>query len=97
MGEFGCTSLHILMLVRVLEDDTLLRSEYSSSEVAEMRFDLLSSRKVPESRFDEGVGEYVCARCLSMTASSVLPAEVILICEGGRRRNSERLVRGVAP
>ena len=58
-GEWGCccTSLLRLMLVSVLDDETLLRSEYSSSEVAEMRLDLFNSRKVPERRLLEGVGE----------------------------------------
>ena len=56
-GECGCTSLLRLMLVSVLDEETLLRSEYSSREVAETRFDLFNSRKVPESRLLEEVGE----------------------------------------
>ena len=89
-GEWGCcvTSLVILRLVSVLDEETLLRSEYSSSEVADTRFDLFNSRKVPERRLLEGVGEYVAARCLKITDSSLLPVEDTLICEGGRRRSS---------
>ena len=48
----------MLMFVSVLEEETLLRSEYSSRDAAEARFDLFNSRKVlPESLLLEAVGE----------------------------------------
>ena len=68
----------------VLEEERLLRSEYSSSEQADVRLER-SSMNVPERRLVEGVGEYVPARGLSTTLSSS-PVEVILIWEGGRGR-----------
>ena len=69
----------------MLEEERLLRSEYSSSEQADIRLER-SSMNVPERRLVEGVGEYVPARGLSTTPVSSSPVEVILIWEGGRGR-----------